>query len=127
MIGTNKEKAIAAGGLVEPFTDEQSNLELPHIHDSDNYYALRVKGDSLVDVAIAPEDTVIIRRLNPEETVKNGEIVAANVEGHGVIIRQYTLDFSEVTLSSLEQETSLKVPRTTVEIQGVVVGIWRNN
>ncbi|MDJ0599261.1 MAG: transcriptional repressor LexA [Crocosphaera sp.] len=118
---------IAAGGLVEPFTDEQSSLELPHIFDPNSYYALQVEGDSLVQSAIAHEDTVIIRRLTPEETVRNGEIVAANVEGHGVIIRQYTLDFSEVTLTSLEQENSLKVPRTAVEIQGVVVGIWRNN
>ncbi len=62
-----------------------------------------------------------------EETVRDGEIVAANVEGYGVIIRQYTLDFSEVTLTSFDKETSLKVPRTTVEIQGVVVGIWRKN
>ncbi|MDJ0600163.1 MAG: hypothetical protein QNJ37_15145 [Crocosphaera sp.] len=49
------------------------------------------------------------------------------MEGYGVIIRQYTLDFSEVTLTSFDKETSLKVPRTTVEIQGVVVGIWRKN
>ncbi|MDJ0599060.1 MAG: transcriptional repressor LexA [Crocosphaera sp.] len=127
--------SIAAGGLVEPFTDEQTTLELPHIHDSDSYYALRIQGDSLVESAIskrsasrcAHEDTVIIRRLTPEETVRNGEIVAVKVEGYGVIIRQYTLDFSEVTLTSFDKENSLKVPRTTVEIQGVVVGIWRNN
>ncbi len=119
--------AIAAGGLVEPFTDEQTILELPYVLNQDEYYALRVRGDSLVESAIADEDTVIIRRLTPEETVNNGEIVAVKVEGHGVIIRQYTLDFSEVTLTSLEKENSLKVPRTTVEIQGVIVGIWRNN
>ncbi len=119
--------AIAAGGLVEPFTDEQSTLSLSHIHDSDSYYALRVKGDSLVSEAIADGDTVIIRRLPPEETVKNGDIIAVKVEGHGMSLRRYNLEKEEVTLTSLEKETSLKVPRTTVEIQGVVVGIWRNN
>ncbi|EAZ89376.1 transcriptional repressor LexA [Crocosphaera chwakensis] len=127
--------AIAAGGLVEPFTDEQSNLELPYVLNQDDYYALRVEGNGLVENAIskrsasrcAHEDIAIIRRLAPEETVKNGEFVAANVEGYGVTLGRYTLDFSEVILTSFNKETSLKVPRTTVKIQGVVVGIWRNN
>ncbi|WP_107668918.1 transcriptional repressor LexA [Cyanothece sp. BG0011] len=119
--------AIAAGGLVEPFTDEQSTLELPYVFNQDDYYALRVDGNSLNSEAIADQDIAIIRRLTPEETVNNGEIVVAKVKGYGVTISQYKLDFSEVTLTSLEKETSLKVPRTTVEIQGVVVGIWRNN
>ncbi len=119
--------AIAAGGLVEPFTDEQSTLSLAHIHDSDSYYALRIKGDSLVESAIADGDTVIIRRLNPEETVKNGEIVAVKVENHGVILRWYNCEKEQVILTSLEKETSLKLPRTTLEIQGLVVGIWRDN
>ena len=119
--------AIAAGGLVEPFTDEQSTLSLPHIFDPNSYYALQVEGNGLVDVAIADGDIAIIRRLTPEETVKNGDIIAVKVENHGVSLRQYNLEKEEVTLTSLEKETSLKVPRNTVEIQGVVVGIWRNN
>lgn len=119
--------AIAAGGLVEPFTDEQTTLSLAHIHDSDSYYALRMKGDSLRDSAIADKDTVIIRRLTPEETVKNGEIVAVKVEGHRTTLSRYNLEKEQVTLTSLEKETLLKVPRTTVEIQGLVVGVWRNN
>ena len=118
---------IAAGGLVEPFTDEQTTLSLPHIFDPNSYYALRVEGDSLVSEAIAHEDTVIIRRLTPEETVKNGEIVAVKVEGHGVSLRRYNLEKEQVTLTSLEKEKTLKVPKATVEIQGLVVGIWRNN
>ncbi|EAZ88714.1 S24 family peptidase, partial [Crocosphaera chwakensis] len=119
--------AIAAGGLVEPFTDEQSILELPYLVNQNEYYALRIEGNSLVDEAIAHEDIAIIRRLAPGETVKNGEIVAANVEGYGVRLGRYTLDFSEVTLISFDQETILKIPRKTVKIQGVVVGIWRDN
>ena len=68
-----------------------------------------------------------IRRLTPEETVKNGEIVAVKVEGHGVILRRYNLDSEQVTLTSLEKEKTLKVPKATVEIQGIVVGVWRSN
>ena len=119
--------AIAAGGLVEPFTDEQTTLELPHIFDPNSYYALRVEGDSNVESAIADQDTVIIRRLTPEETVKNGEIVAVKVEGYGVRLSRYNVDSEQVTLTSLEKETSLKVTKSIVEIQGIIVGIWRNN
>ncbi len=118
---------IAAGGLVSPFTHEQSTLELPHIFDPNSYYALQVEGDSLVQSAIADSDIAIIRRLTPEETVKNGEIVAVKVEGDGVRLSRYNVDSEQVTLTSLEKETSLKVPRTIVEIQGVVVGVWRDN
>ncbi len=119
--------AIAAGGLVEPFTDEQTTLSLPHIFDPNSYYALQVEGNGLVESAIADGDTVIIRRLTPEETVREGDIISVKVEGHGVSLRRYNLEKEQVTLTSLEKETSLKVPRTTIEIQGVVVGIWRNN
>ncbi|MGK7953969.1 MAG: LexA family protein [Crocosphaera sp.] len=119
--------ALAAGGLVEPFTDEQSTLSLAHIHDSNSYYALRMKGNNLRDSAIADEDTVIIRRLTPEDTVRDGEIVAVKVENHGVSLRRYNYEKEPVILASLDKETFKKVPRTVVEIQGVVVGIWRNN
>ncbi|MGK7954664.1 MAG: LexA family protein [Crocosphaera sp.] len=118
---------MAAGGLVEPFTDEQSTLSLPHIFDPNSYYALQVEGNGLVDEAIADGDTVIIRRLTPEETVRDGDIIAVKVENHGVSLRQYNLEKEQVTLTSLEKETFKKVPRTVVEIQGVVVGIWRDN
>ncbi len=119
--------SIAAGSLVEPFTDEQSTLSLPHIFDPTSYYALQVEGNGLVDVAIADGDIAIIRRLTPEETVKNGDIIAVKVEGHGVSLRRYNWEKEQVTLTSLEKETFLKVPTLNVEIQGVVVGIWRNN
>ncbi len=68
-----------------------------------------------------------IRRLTPEETVKNGEIVAVKVENHGVSLRWYNCEKDQVILTSLQKETFKKVPRTIVEIQGVVVGIWRDN
>ncbi len=118
---------ISAGGLVEPFTDEQTTLSLPHIFDPNSYYALQVEGDSLVQSAITHEDTVIIRRLTPEETVRDGEIVAVKVEGYGVRLSRYNLEKEQVILTSLEKEKTLKVPISNVEIQGVVVGVWRSN
>ena len=81
----------------------------------------------MVENAIAPQDIAIIRRLTPEETVKNGEIVAVKVEGYGVRLSRYNVDSEQVTLTSKKKETSLKVPISNVEIQGVVVGVWRSN
>lgn len=119
--------AIAAGGLVEPFVDEETIFELPQILDGNEYYALKVDGNGLVSEAIANEDIAIVRRISPEERVKNGETVAVNVKGYGYAIRGYKVEGEMIILESLKQDETWKLPTESVEIQGVFVGIWRNN
>ncbi len=55
--------AIAAGGLVEPFTDEQSKLDLSDVFARSDYYALQVVGDSMIEDKITEGDYAIMRSI----------------------------------------------------------------
>jgi repressor LexA len=70
--------AIAAGGPIEALNYVEEELAVsPSIFGSDNCFALRVKGDSMVDAHIVEGDLAIIR---PNVHAENGEIAAVLVE-----------------------------------------------
>ena len=47
---------------------------------SGEFFALRVRGESMLGVGILPDDLVVVRR---QQTANNGEIVVALIGGHG--------------------------------------------
>jgi repressor LexA len=75
--------AIAAGGLVEPFTESVEHLDLSTVFRQPQYFALRVTGDSMIDALITEGDVVLMRPVNDSKVLKNGTIVAARVEDQG--------------------------------------------
>jgi repressor LexA len=119
--------AIAAGGLVEPFTDEKAKLDLSQLFNQSDCYVLRVVGDSMIEDLIAEGDLVIMRPLVSGEKVKNGDIVAARVPGNGTTLKRYKREQQQVTLEpSNVKYAPIKVDADIVEIQGILVGVWRN-
>ncbi|MGK7942143.1 MAG: transcriptional repressor LexA [Crocosphaera sp.] len=118
--------AIAAGGLVEPFTDEQERLDLSHLVYANKYWALRVTGDSMIEDLITDGDLAIMRSLEANETLKNGEIVAARVKGVGTTLKRFYQEGEMVMLkpSNLNYEP-IEIKATQIEIQGILVGVWR--
>lgn len=125
-IGIPIHGAIAAGGLVEPFTDVQEKLDLTSFFQQPNWFALRVTGDSMIEDLITDGDMVIMRPLNPDENLKNGEIVAARVDGHGTTLKRYYQEAEKITLQpSNPKYQPIKAMAAQVEIQGILVGVWR--
>lgn len=121
------EGAIAAGGLVEPFTDEQSRLDLSNLFAQSDCYVLRVVGDSMIEDLINEGDYAIMRSLSSQEEVKNGDIVAARVAGHGTTLKRFYQDHEEITLKPANQKYApIKAAAENVEVQGILVGVWRS-
>ncbi len=74
---------IAAGApiLAEEHTDDL--LTLPRdLVGSGTVFALRVRGDSMVDAAICDGDTVVVRR---QHEAHSGQIVAAMIDGEATV------------------------------------------
>jgi repressor LexA len=118
--------AIAAGGLVEPFTDEKAKLDLSHLFNQSDYYVLRVTGDSMIEDLIAEGDLAIIRSISSGEQVKNGDIVAARVPGYGTTLKRFYREQEQVILKpSNPNYNPIKVEASAVEVQGILVGVWR--
>jgi repressor LexA len=118
--------AIAAGGLVEPFTDVQEQLDLTGIFRQPNCFALRVTGDSMIDDLITDGDMAIMRSIPANEMPKNGAIVAARVEGHGTTLKRFYRKADKITLKpSNPRYSPIEVAADLVQIQGILVGVWR--
>ena len=118
--------AIAAGGLVEPFTDTVDRLDLSNLLLQPQYFALRVTGDSMIEALIAPGDVVIMKPVADPKSLKNGTIVAAMVEGHGTTLKHFHRKGNKVTLKPANGKYSpIEVSASHVQVQGSLVGVWR--
>lgn len=118
--------AIAAGGLVEPFTDTVEQLDISPIFRQPGNFALRVIGDSMIDDLITEGDIVIMRPVPDPEQLKNGLIVAARVEGHGTTLKRFYRQGELVILKPANSKYfPIEVKAANVQVQGVLVGVWR--
>lgn len=118
--------AIAAGCMVEPYTDAVERLDLSGVLVTPETFALRVIGDSMIEDLIAEGDVVIMRSIPEPDKVKNGTIVAARVEGHGTTLKRFYRKSDRVTLKPANPKYQpIEAPADQVQVQGVLVGVWR--
>ena len=118
--------AIAAGGLVEPFVDGTEKFDLsPLFHQSD-YFALKVIGDSMIGDSIVEGDMAIMQPVKDSSDVKNGTIVAAQVEGQGTTLKRYHRQGEQITLQPANPKYKpIEAEAHLVQLQGILVGVWR--
>lgn len=117
---------IRAGQLVEPFPDLTEPLDLRSVFESPNYFALRVAGDSMIEDLIMEGDFVVMREPKNSETPQNGEIVAAQVDGEGTTLKRYYLEGEQVKLQpSNKKYEPIVMDAEAVQVQGILVGVWR--
>jgi repressor LexA len=118
--------AIAAGGLVEPFTEASDRLDLSSLLFPPRSFALRVMGDSMIEDHIADGDMVIMQPVPEPDSLKNGTIVAARVEGGGTTLKRFFRRGDRVTLKPANPKyTPIEASADQVQVQGVLVGVWR--
>ncbi|NEO33869.1 MAG: repressor LexA [Symploca sp. SIO3C6] len=118
--------AIAAGGLVEPFNDGIEHLDLSGFFNQAGNFALRVTGDSMIEDLITEGDVVIMKPVPDQEQLKNGLIVAARVEGCGTTLKRFYRQGELITLKPANpQYKPIEVMANKVQVQGVLVGVWR--
>ena len=83
-------------------------------------FAVRVRGDSMIDAQIADGDTVLLQKRVP----KNGEIVAALIDGESTL-KRYLLDRGEPFLKAENALYPDLLPAAELFIQGVMIGLLR--
>jgi repressor LexA len=117
---------IAAGGLVEPFTDTIDKLDLAPIFHQSDYFALQVMGDSMIGDSIVEGDMAIMQPVKDSAEVKNGTIVAAQVEGQGTTLKRYHRQGENITLQAANPKYKpIESQAHLVQLQGILVGVWR--
>lgn len=115
---------IAAGTPIEALRGNDTISVPAEMVGAGQHYALTVAGDSMVEAGILDGDTVIIRRT---DTVENGEIAVALVDGCEVTLKKIRRKGNAIALEpcNKDYETRIFSPER-VAIQGKLVGLMRN-
>ena len=118
----------AAGGKQQAGSNAYETLALTRdiVGDTGGVYALRVKGDGMIDALIADGDIVILRRVTECE---NGDMVAVYVKSLQVTtLKRWFADGARVRLQPENAAyPPLVVDRADCEVQGKVIAVIRNN
>lgn len=115
---------IAAGQPIEAIED-QAHLDLAEFFIGPDRYALRVTGDSMMDVGILDGDTIILRKTSK---VRIGDIVVALIDSQEATLKRLgEIDNGMVEL--IPENRNMKTMRYSSErisFQGVLVGQLRS-
>jgi len=114
---------IAAGEPIEALSNpEPVNVPTSMLSKSGLHYALKVKGNSMVDEGIYDGDTVIIRR---QETAANGQKVVALINGNEATLKKI---YKEKNGFRLQPSNSSMKPIFVKDliIQGRFIGVLPN-
>ena len=120
---------IAAGQPITVFPDERDSadtldLATDVVGRTQEVYALRVQGDSMIDALVDSGDLVI---LNYQKTANNGDMVAAWLtDREETTLKYFFLEGNQVRLQPANANYEpIIVPAGQVEIQGKVIAIIR--
>ena len=118
--------AVAAGGLIEAFSDAQERLDLAPLLETRGLFALTVNGDSMVEAHIADGDVVLLEPVKDPSRLKEGTIVSALVPGSGTTLKHFHREGPQVRLEAANPAYApILVPAEDVTIQGKLVAVWR--
>ncbi|OVE78669.1 repressor LexA [bacterium I07] len=114
---------VAAGSPIEAIEQYESTDVPEEMLGSGEYFALKVRGNSMVDEGIFEGDTIVVRK---QATAENGQTVVALVGGGDSTVKKYYRRKSGIELRPANSSmNSIFIQEGEFVIQGVVVGLLR--
>ncbi len=107
---------IAAGFPIEAIEDKKTTISVPSLPPTNDFYALQVKGDSMIDEGIFDGDIVVIKR---QTSAQNGQTVVAIIDDNKATLKKLYKEDGKFRLQPANQ-AMLPLIRDEVEIRGVV-------
>ena len=118
--------SVAAGGLVETFSDIKENLDISDVLTKKDIFALTVNGDSMIDACIADGDMVLMEPINDSYSLRNGTIVSAMVPGLGTTLKYFVKKGGKIFLEAANQAYEpIELNLDEVIFQGKLLAVWR--
>jgi repressor LexA len=115
---------VAAGAPVEAVLNYET-VSIPRDMMRDGrMFALRVRGDSMIDEQIRDNDFIV---LQSRQTAENGQTVVALIDGSDATVKRFFGNRHQVRLepANPNYEPIIVRPPQRVQIQGVVIGVIR--
>lgn len=115
---------VAAGAPIRVYEDEESfvipkNMVSPE--KDDNFFALEVRGESMIEEGIMDGDHII---CEPAEKAENGDVVVALVEKDEVTLKKFYKERNFIRLMPANSDMEPILSRD-VEVQAVVRAVVR--
>ena len=118
--------SVAAGGLIESYSDVTEELDISEIFQKKGVFALSVNGASMKDAYIAHGDMVLMEPVREHSALRNGMIVSALVPGLGTTLKYFFRKNNQIILEPANQDyEAIKIDEELVSIQGKLLAIWR--
>ena len=118
--------SVAAGGLIETYSDVQENLDISDILKKKNVFALTVNGDSMKDACIADGDMVLMEPIRDSYSVRNGDIVSALVPGLGTTLKYFFKKSNKIFLEPANSSYDpIELDLDQIVLQGKLLAVWR--
>ena len=114
---------ISAGNPIETIAEYEC-LEMNHLFQGTNRFALQVKGTSMVDEGKFDGDLIICRK---SDSAREGDIVVALIDNHNATLKRISYQINNM-ITLIPANTVLK-PRAycknRIQIQGIYIGLVR--
>jgi repressor LexA len=113
---------VAAGSPILAEENIEEYVPVPQLAGGDvGEYVLRVRGESMIDAGILPDDYVVVR---PQDTAVDGEIVVALV-GEEATVKRFFREEDHIRLQP-ENASMEPIRSRDVRVLGRVVGLFRS-
>ncbi len=118
--------SVAAGGLIETYSDVKDNFDVSDVMNKKNVFALTVNGDSMIDACIADGDMVLLEPVKDVINLRNGTIVSAMVPGLGTTLKYFFKRNGKIFLEAANPSYEpIELNLEEVIIQGKLLAVWR--
>lgn len=113
---------VAAGLPIDAY-EQQERISVPSSMVRKNAYALRVRGQSMIDDNIQDGDIIVVEK---RQTAENGQTVVAMINGEQVTLKKFYVTSEGIRLQPANPEMAPIVLRNEeIEILGIVTGVIR--
>ena len=118
--------SVAAGGLIEAYSDIHENLDVSDVFNNKDVFALTVNGDSMIDACIADGDMVLMEPIKDIYSLRNGMIVSAMVPGLGTTLKYFFKRKGKIFLEAANTAYDpIELNLDQVVFQGKLLAVWR--
>jgi len=115
---------VAAGAPIEAILNYETVCIPRDMMRKSRLFALRVRGDSMIDEQIRENDLII---LQSQQTAENGQTVVALIDGNEATVKRFYRGRNHVRLEAANPRYKPIIvrPPDRLQVQGVVVGVIR--
>ncbi len=114
---------IAAGQPVDMFEQHES-ISVPSNMVRKDCYALRVRGDSMIDDNIQDGDVIVVEK---RASAENGQSVVAMINGETVTLKKFYIEKDGIRLQPANPALqAIYLKNEDLQILGIVMGVIRS-